>query len=195
MVFYNVNIVAFANVDEISSQYSKEELDMINSMSDINYSDIPEGIIPLKFESYDELFSYLKDNDLSYSYDEELSESVKQHTRITSFSNSQIKTGTNTYSEIKGPYRINLITTMTYTGNLLNRNIKTSSAGCTITGLTLGFDFSISDINSIIINNGKGFYSYANGTIDYYLIIEGGLKLFTRDFSIEHLKTYNYSYK
>ena len=66
-----------------------------------------------------------------------------------------------------------------YDGKIISVNPFTE-----FTGFTLGFDWNQTNIGSKISSNGESFDAWANGQLDYYLLIDGFIKLYSQSVSI-----------
>lgn len=54
-----------------------------------------------------------------------------------------------------------------------------------MTGFTLGFEWIEIDSDSDIRSDGRDIYAWAEGELEYYLLIDGLIKVYTQDIELD----------
>jgi len=135
----------------------------------IDESQIPEGVIPLEFESEEELNAYI----------EELGKQIANMTTsepVPINPRGRATTGTAYIASQNFGLGANVSLYVSYMTSLNNNlgAIVFADPFTSFTGYTFGFVWNQSSIGSYITSNGKNVYAYANGVVDQYLTITGG---------------------
>lgn len=166
----------------------------------IDESEIPEGIVPIVVNSDSEALEIVKKhtkmvNDNSrlskkeIIRDEFVSEDQMKESMIqalaTSSTTSSTKSSYRTYGAAKFKVYAN-IDILSAAGARYITDINYD--GCKLTGITLGLGLSDKHVSSSISGGGKQLNVSAEATLDHYLIIEGVVKVYSKD--ISHSFTY-----
>ena len=192
-IFTNCIITNFSvYAEDCEQRYNalKEDENIMNSLMDAE--SVPDGITPLVFDSDEDFLEfyhrYLEDtiNNDECEYDINVihSESSEQnrsgstyHTGTAKHYKQLIKIGVSIT-------RLELRTVYQYTGSFLNCTIHSIDSSCDVTGYTLGISVENCAITDNIHSDHKGFTSSATGTINYYLVIDGAIKIWSDPFTI-----------
>ncbi len=176
----------------------KEDINIdkiINNLETIDPSEMPEGVTPLEFASEDDFLDFylatcdginivMDDNCgvfenliLPFAY-------IGNYPGTYSTRKDLIKIGASiTYINLTTNYTY--ATENTYGPIQIPRNIFTNaSCAVSLNGLTLGI--VLSSTNNISTYSGNTCSSIATGIAEYYVIIEGGIKYYTENFTISH---------
>lgn len=155
----------------------KDEYPLLADLKTISSEDLPDGIIPISFESQEEAEIFLSDlkNQISI---------IESQRYLTADSNSNLDIGilatnSNLLVQELNLYtcKISLYANYGTSGNSNTGTITYISPYTTMTGLTVGLDWTESNADYNISSNQKDAYIFANGTLNYYLLIEGLIKI------------------
>lgn len=169
------NIVVSSNINEISNKYN---------LKDIDISELPEGIIPIEVDANNLESELLKFNNL-------IDSNIKNKSILP---NVDIPTTyaagifTQKFSHSFGFFKSNLTANITQDNKKITR---VSTPSLTLSGFTLSYDISNINTNSYIDSLGKNAYVDVDYQLDYYLLVDGGIKLFSRDISQGFTYTYD----
>ena len=97
-------------------------------------------------------------------------------------------TFTQKFSHSFGFFKSNLTANITQDNKKITR---VSTPSLTLSGFTLSYDISNINTNSYIDSLGKNAYVDVDYQLDYYLLVDGGIKLFSRDISQGFTYTYD----
>lgn len=163
-----VILVAFSTFPSYASEFIANDGTKVE-VKVIDREDIPNGIIPQTFNTEEEAIFYLNN-----IYDN----MVLMQNSIVPYST----TGDALVATRQVGYTgsINLRVNYETTGNSNTGSISYVSPYTTFTGFNLGFGWTESDIGYRISNGGKDIYVYTNGTLDYYLLVDGLVKLYSK---------------
>lgn len=159
------NIVFAADVE--SPPITEENL------VDVLPEDVPEGVIPMEFDSEEEAMAFI-DKYINNMVIEEPENVLDTQTRST---DRTLLVG----EEAVGPTAsVKLYANYGTSGNASTGTITYIDPYTTFTGFTLGFHWEEKTIGYRIQSNKKDAYIYTSGQLDYYFILEGGIKLGSR---------------
>lgn len=188
-----INLLSFnAFADNNQKNFSPEEQKILDSLIDISCDEIPENVEPLKFDSEEEFLEYYNTNIDSNS--NVILEELDSPKSIQVLSSTKTATDEYYIDLIKVGIRITYIciqVTHTYTGESKYRTIKTANSSCSLGGYTLGLELSGVSTSVNIDKDKHGYTVMASGSKDYYLLIDGLIKLYSTPFSFTKHKRYD----
>lgn len=162
-------------INEISNKYYLEDIDIMQ---------VPEGITPVEVDSSELENEILKFNKL---IDDNIQSNLVMYNADTPTTYGA-GTFTQKWSHVLGFCTSNLSVRVTQDSKKIT---KVSEPSLTLTGATIGVDITNITKESYIGNDGKNAYVTADYQVDYYLIVDGGIKLFSRDISQGFTYTYD----
>lgn len=65
--------------------------------------------------------------------------------------------------------------------------VTSATAYTTLSGFTLGFDWDERACGASIVSGGRDVYAWAAGTLDYYLLVNGVIRLYSEEVNLEGL--------
>lgn len=145
-------------------------------------SEIPEGIKPIKVNSEKELARVLEniDNSINEHANKERQPVVIDLSKNRDSDFSPL--ATNTYVAdyvnigVPGYGKIELKVRVSDNGSYITSVIPFTN----LTGFSLGFDWNETICSADIVSNGKDVRAWAEGELEYYLIIDGMIKVYSR---------------
>lgn len=140
----------------------------------IDKSEIPSGIIIQEYTSEEEVLVYL--NEVYDNMDLKTSEN-----QPNTFSTDGDAVVASRSVGVSGTIKLRV--SYGTTGNSNTGSISYVSPYTTFTGFTLGFGWTEEDIG-YDIRNGKDIYAHTDGTLDYYILVEGTVKLYSKPVSL-----------
>lgn len=166
-MIFSVNVAVFADDTTNNSEFV---------VRDISIEEVPENIQLAEFDSMEEAYQYLQ------QIDKQINEAEKNPIVILDTNARYTTTGIEVDSK-----------KVAATGTIyLKMNCSVSGGKITsvdpyteFTGFTLGYDWSESSIGYTLKNNDTSVYVYASGTVDYYFIANGVVKLGSRSVSLD----------
>ena len=182
LIFVCSSFVVSANTLGTNASEQKQLIDNINLIP-ISENDLPDGVIPMEFDSEEEakLFILKIKNELDKSERHSSVEIplINPLLRITQ--------GTATVAQqfiSAGLAVISLKINYTTSGNNNTGRITSVSPYTDFTGFTLGFGWTQSDVGYQITPSEKDVYVWGNGVLDYYILIEGGIRIYSENRSL-----------
>ena len=155
----------------------KNQLITSENIIDVLPEDVPEGVIPMEFDSEKEAMAFI-DQYINNIVIEEPAIILDQQTRAT---NKTILVGE---SDVGPTGSVKLFANYGTSGSGSTGTITYIDPYTTFTGLTLGFDWKEKSLGYKIASNKKDAYIYTSGQLDYYFILSGGIKLGSRTIDI-----------
>ncbi|WP_089608930.1 hypothetical protein [Dehalobacterium formicoaceticum] len=150
-------------------------------------SEIPNGVNPIEIKNEKELVYFL----------ELINKSIDDHAKkekkpividLSKNINSDASTfATRTYTvdsyQIGVPLygKVDLKVTVTDDGYRVTRALAFTN----ITGFTLGFDWDETTRGAEIYSNGRDVYAWAEGELEYYLLVNGTVRLYSKTISLD----------
>ena len=204
MLFFTVNFNVMAY----------DDTSYFNSLETISEEDCPDGIVPIEFENEEDFNDYCEmiensnkviiiDSTKSSTYDKSVHNNNKNNNNNFYLSNAYVSSYSGNYT---GNYTtkkdlikvgvsitsLNLSTNYTYqkdktVGPIQLPRYKITNAYCmtTLTGYTIGMEiYSKSGICTIYPND--TCTSICTCTINQYLLINGAIKLFSTNYTLQH---------
>jgi len=139
----------------------------------ISKKEIPSNVTPVSFKSDEEAVAYLNQVFNNINVQTNFDILTRATNGNTTVATTKVSTGT-----------ISLKLRYTTSGNGNTGTITSLDPYTTFTGFTLGFGWTENSIGATITSSRKDVYVYTDGTIDYYLLIDGLLKLYSRPISM-----------
>lgn len=165
-VFANENNILINNsiVDEISSKYN---------LKDVSIEDVPEGIVPIEVSSEELENTILKiENDIKLDLNNYYTKSYESRSAGTYKQEHDVQVGV--------LCRAKLSTRITESNTKITNVTKPN---VTLSGFSFAIDLTNVSTDSRIYNNGKNADIDANYQLDYYLVVNGLVKLFSNSVS------------
>jgi|GEM_PF-2020375 hypothetical protein len=145
-----------------------EEQEII--LEDITHAQIPANVIPLEFDTEEEAIEFIKQNTLAIQNTDELMYFINPLSRVTT---AHVVVSTMDF----GIAKLSLNASYTTSGNNKTGIITSISPYVAHSGFTLGVVWKEYNMGYTIANGGKDAYIYTNGCLEYYLLINGLIKL------------------
>lgn len=166
-----ISTTTFASTLQISAQ------DIENGLIDVNPEDIPEGVIPVKYDSLNEAIKYIQENIKSRKNIFEDRLLLPSLTRAT---NANLLVDEHDVTVGKVKLYINYGTS----GDSSTGTITYVSPYTVFEGFSMGYDWVEKSIGYNIASNKKDVYVYASGQLDYYVIVNGGIKVWSEHINL-----------
>lgn len=176
-------ISSFATSDAKNSE-KLNEISKKYELKDVKVSDIPEGIIPLKFDSAEELDKYLES--LKANKKEEKPLIIKNTNNDFQANNnfqalaSSYPTGSQSQklsSFVTGSW--NMSVTYTYDPDMKpKRFVSCSNISIYMSGITIGTNWKKIDDDFTLLDGRRTLYAKEWGVAEHYIILEGTGKIF-----------------
>jgi hypothetical protein len=139
----------------------------------ISKKEVPTNVNPVSFKSDEEAVAYI--NQVFSNVDTRSNFDVIARATNGNATVTTTKVSTSTIS-LKLRYSTS--------GNGNTGTITSLDPYTTFTGFTLGFDWTENTIGATISSSGKDVHVYTDGTLDYYLLIDGLIKLYSKPISM-----------
>ncbi|MGF7144644.1 hypothetical protein HNQ56_003076 [Anaerotaenia torta] len=139
------------------------------SIKSATLEDIPEGIIPMQFNSEDEFQDYLKNFKITYNYD-----------NLTGANSVGVMSTDDTVtvgSQSAGGATVTLYAAYGTSGDNHRGKITYCNPYTQLSGFTFALTWTQSTIGAEIKSNEKDVYIYTSGVIDVWAILPGGVKI------------------
>lgn len=161
---------AFASENK---QITKDDLKIVSK------GQLPANVKPTTFNSDEEALQYL--NKVFRDITIESSDVVTGPVILSTSGNATVAT------ERIGVVNGKIILKLRYTtsGNGNTGTITSLNPYTTTSGFTYSFNWREDNIGAEITSSGKDVYAYADGVIEYYLLVDGLLKFYERPVSLE----------
>jgi hypothetical protein len=135
----------------------------------ISKKEVPSNVNPVTFKSDEEAVAYLNQVFSNINTRTNFDMIARATNGNTTVASTKVSTGT-----------ITLKLRYSTSGNGNTGKITSLDPYTTFTGFTLGFDWTENSIGATISSSGKDAHVYTDGTIDYYLLVDGLIKLYSR---------------
>lgn len=170
------------NLDNISTKENVllDEISKKYNLKDININELPDGIIPIKIDINNLENELLKFENSINEVNEQFNSDISTYYKAGTF--------TQKYSHLVGFCTANLTANITQDDKKITR---VSTPNVTLTGYTFAVDISNISKDAYINSSGENAYVSANYQIDYYLLVDGLLKLFSKNVSQGFTYTYD----
>lgn len=170
LILFSANITTFAD-ENINVKNNSEFV-----VRDISIQQVPENIQLTEFNSMDEAYEYLLQIDKEINMAEKNPiHKLNLNSRYTT--NGIIVDTTKVGAAGKVYLKMNC--------SVSGKEITSVDPYTELTGFTLGFDWTETSIGYSLKNNNQAVYVYASGTVDYYFIVNGTVKLGSRSVSLD----------
>lgn len=174
------------------SAFAEEKAEIIDTsaleLRTISLEDVPSHITPIVIESQEDFDNFANDVDSineneSYIFEEDENGPVMlQRASDGSYYTVTEKT---TKNLVGGSTRLNLYAKIKlFQKNSFRQIEDVTSTWTTLTGLTSGWDWRENNTSIEDIKKGQSVKITVDGTIDYYLVINGGVRIGSNDDSI-----------
>lgn len=159
----------------------------------ISLADVPEGVVPAKFDTYEEAKQFIKKNIINSENSTIATADLVSTNNDEAIVNNNIMSITTLASTAAdysstvdtvsfGACGVNLYVNYGTSGANHTGHVTYAEAHTKFTGFTLGFDWEANSCKAVI--EGKDIYAYCNGTLHYYLLIDGMINLYNRSVNL-----------
>lgn len=164
----------------LSSTVFAQSLDSDTSIQLVAVSpeDVPEDVIPAEYNSLEEAIQFIEQN---VKYNHEINkEPLFLENNISRATNRNLLVDEHTFTGGS----VKLYANYGTSGDASTGIITYISPYTVFDGFSLGYDWVEKSCGYTISSNKKDAYIYASGQLDYYLIIEGGIKLYSEHINL-----------